>query len=77
MWCRFVTCPLRSCEAKNIPPAIGTTRLKLRIAIVVVGLLIGLLAREAVKYYRQFRPHPAVTPLPAATTPAIKVERKK
>lgn len=54
-----------------------TRPLKLRIAIVVIGLLTGLLAREAVNYYRQFRAKQSVTPPTAATSPVIKVERSK
>ena len=52
-------------------------RLKLRIAIVVIGLLTGLLAREAVKYYRQFRAEKSISPPAAATSPVIRAERRK
>jgi hypothetical protein len=52
--------------------------LKQRIAIVVIGLLLGLAARVAVDYYQHFRSQRAVTPPAATASPmTIKSERAK
>jgi hypothetical protein len=51
--------------------------LKLRIAIVVIGLLLGLLARVAVDYYHDFRSQRPITPPAATASPMIKTERAK
>lgn len=51
--------------------------MKLRIAIVVLGLLTGLIARVAVHYYEQFRSQRSVTPQPAAASPLIQSKPAK
>jgi hypothetical protein len=62
---RLKTCPTR------------IYRLKLRITIVVMGLLIGLAARAAVDYYHHFRSQRPITPPAATASPMIKTERAK
>jgi hypothetical protein len=43
--------------------------LKLRIAIVVIGLLSGLVAKVAVECYQHFRSQQSVSPPAAAASP--------
>ncbi|MEX2026249.1 MAG: hypothetical protein WEH44_03095 [Pirellulaceae bacterium] len=48
--------------------------MKLRIAIVVIGLLFGLLARAAVDYYHHFRSQRPIAPPAATASPMVKTK---
>jgi hypothetical protein len=60
----------------EIPPQ-KDSLLKLRIAIVVIGLLAGLAARAAVDFYDHFRAQRSITPPAASASPVIDTKNSR